>query len=146
VPRKPTEPHLHADLDVTNDRLNAFAAAPRAHQVAVLARLRAQSADVTASTVLTLTSLLLATLLVLAAPLLTVDVDPKVKQNPLLITVLIVVLTLMLLVAFVPAFIGSARDANRKERAAVWLGAYQDELARRHRLRGREAREWKRTH
>lgn len=49
-----------------------------------------------------------------------------------------------LLPAFAPALVDMARDQNRRERAVVWLGAFEDELTRRHRLSGRAARRWQR--
>lgn len=51
-----------------------------------------------------------------------------------------------LLLAFAPALVDMARDQNRRERAVVWLEAFEDELTRRHRLSGRAARRWQREH
>jgi protein-S-isoprenylcysteine O-methyltransferase Ste14 len=146
LPRNTPQPHIHRDVDVTSGRLDAFALAPRAEQAVVLARLRAQSADTSGTAVLSLVSLLVAVLLVIAAPLITVEIDPSLQGNVLFATTTMVALIIVLLVFFIPGIVEAAKDAVRKERAAVWLGAYQDELARRHLLRGRRARRWQRSH
>lgn len=63
-------PHIHDDLDVTRTRLDAFAVATRAEQTTALALLRAQAADESTSAKLGLTSILIATMLVVLAPFL----------------------------------------------------------------------------
>ena len=88
----------------------------------------------------------LAVLLVIAAPLITLEVEPTLRGSFVFTILAMTALTIVLLAAFIPAIFEAARDASVKERSAVWLGAYQDELARRHRLRGREARRWRRVH
>lgn len=129
-------PHIHDDLDVTRTRLDAFAVATRAEQTTALALLRAQAADESTSAKLGLTSILIATMLVVLAPFLAFDVDDHVRGNPVFAGLAAVVVSVILVIFLVPAMVDVARDQNRRERATVWLGAFQDELARRHLFSG----------
>lgn len=131
---------------MTLERLDAFALASRAEQVKVLAQLRAQAADDSAANKLGIWGFLIAALVVILAPILTLDVDDRVRNNPLAAGIVVAVVVVVLLLAFAPALIDMARDQNRRERAVVWLGAFEDELTRRHRLSGRVARRWQREH
>lgn len=144
--RRKAEPHIHNDVDVTTDRLNDFALASRSTQVNVLAKLRAQSADASVTTQLSIASLVLAIFVVIAAPLITVQLDPTLASSWWARPILIVALVGVLLLALSPALWDAAKGHVRRERAVVWLAAYEDELARRHRLRGRDARRWQREH
>jgi len=47
---------------------------------------------------------------------------------------------------FLPVFIGPYLRTTKQAVAAVWLRAYEDELARRWLDKGRSARRWKREH
>ncbi len=140
------EPHIHRDTEVTRSRLDAFAVAPRAEQVRVLATLRAHAADESDTALRELVGILLATLMAILAPFVALNVDEQLRGNPIFLAVLALAVGTVLLIAFLPAMIDMARDLNRRERATVWLGAFQDELARRHRLKGRAARRWQRDH
>lgn len=144
--RRTAEPHIHNDVDVTTDRLNDFALAGRSTQINVLAKLRAQSADDSVATQLSIASLVLAIFVVIAAPLITVQPDPTLASSWWAKPILIVALVGVLLLALSPALWDAAKGHVRRERAVVWLAAYEDELARRHRLRGRDARRWHRAH
>ncbi len=143
---KGAEPHIHDDLNVTTGRLNEFALASRSTQVNVLATLRAQSADGSVATQLTIASLVLAIFVVVAAPLITVQPDPALASSWWARLILIVTLAGVLLLALSPAMWDAAKGHVKRERAVVWLAAYEDELARRHRLRGAAARRWQRAH
>jgi hypothetical protein len=146
VARKQPEEHVYADLEVSRTRLDAFSAASRIEQARALATLRAQAADESAASKLGLLSVLVATLVVILAPIHAIDLDDRVRENPLAVGIIVAVVVVVLLLAFAPALIDMARDQNRRERARVWLGAFEDELARRHRLRGRAARRWQKEH
>jgi hypothetical protein len=146
VARRKAEPHIHSDVDVTTDRLNDFAFASRSTQAHVLAKLRAQSVDDSVATQLSIASLVLAIFVVIAAPLITVQPDPALASSWWARLILIVALLAVLLVALSPALWDAAKGHVRRERAVVWLAAYEDELARRHRLRGPAARRWQREH
>jgi cation transport ATPase len=146
VARRKTEPHIHTDVNVTVERLNDFAVASRSAQVEVLAKLRAQSADDSVTTQLSISSLLLAIFVVIAAPLITVQPDPTLLSAWWSKLVLTTVLAGVLFLALSPAIWDAAKGHVRRERAVVWVAAYEDELARRHRLRGPAARRWQREH
>lgn len=138
--------HVHDDMEVTRTRLDAFANASRMEQAEVLAILRARAADESSAATLGLLSILIATLVVMIGPVITINVDDSLRTNPIFVAALVAVIVIVLLLAFTPALFDQARYQNRRERAAVWIGAYQDELARRHRLKGRVARRWQRRH
>lgn len=144
--RRKAEPHIHSDVSVTTDRLNDFALASRSTQARVLAKLRAQSVDDSVTTQLSIASLVLAIFVVIAAPLITVQPDPALASSWWARLILMVALIAVLLVALSPALWDAAKGHVRRERAVVWLAAYEDELARRHRLRGPAARRWQREH
>jgi uncharacterized membrane protein YbhN (UPF0104 family) len=146
VARRNAEPHIHNDVDVTADRLKDFALASRTTQVSVLAKLRAQGADDSVATQLSIASLVLAIFVVIAAPLITVEPDPALTSSWWARPILTVALVVVLLLALSPALWDAAKGHVRRERAVVWLAAYEDELARRHRLRGPAARRWQREH
>ena len=143
---KKSTPHVYSDVNVTPERLTAFAVASRMEQVKVLASLRAQAAEDSGAAKLGLASVVVATLVVILAPLLAIDVDDRVRNNPLAVGVVVTVIVAVLLLAFAPAMFDLVRDQVRHERASVWLGAFEDELARRHRLSGWAARRWQREH
>ncbi len=144
--RSKAEPHIHNDVDITTDRLNDFALANRSTQVNVLAKLRAQSADDSVATQLTIASVVFAIFVVIAAPLITVQPDPALATSWWARLILVVALVGVLLLALSPAIWDAAKGHVERERAVVWLAAYEDELARRHRLRGAVGRRWQREH
>lgn len=144
--RKKAEPHIHNDVDVTTDRLNDFALASRSTQVNVLAKLRAQSSDDSVATQLTIASVVLAIFVVIAAPLIAMQPDPALATSWWARLILVVALVGVLLLALSPAVWDAAKGHVKRERAVVWLAAYEDELARRHRLRGAAARRWQCEH
>jgi hypothetical protein len=146
VARKRPEPHIYDDLDVTSSRLTRFALADREEQVAVLAKLRARSVDDSTTITMGFSSLVIAVFLVIAAPLLTLDIDPVLRRSWVAALVLTLLIMFLLLILTAPALVVTAREQARRERATVWLAAYEDELARRHRLRGPFARRWQREH
>ncbi|MGN7861788.1 hypothetical protein ACTJI8_14505 [Microbacterium sp. 22303] len=139
-------PHIHDDSDVSSKRLTAFALEDRDVQTAVLAELRAMSADESNALSLTFASLVVAVLLVVAGPLMTVKVMPGLPSSWLIQPLVVVVAAVVLIIALSPMIVFFVKEQKRRERAFVWLGAYQDELARRHRLRGSKARRWQRAH
>jgi len=101
---------MYVDSDVTQERLDAFALASRVEQVKVLAQLRAQAADDSAASKLGLLGLLVAALVVILAPILTLDVDDRLRSNPLAAGIVVAVVVIVLLLAFAPALVDMARD------------------------------------
>ena len=144
--RRQPAAHVYSDTDVTQARLDAFAVASRMEQVRALAVLRAQAADESAAAKLGLSSVLVATLVVVLAPILAIDIDDRVRENPVAVGIIVAAVVAVLLLAFAPALIDMARDQARRERAVIWIEAFEDELARQHRLRGRAARRWQKAH
>ncbi|MGN6221873.1 MAG: hypothetical protein ACTHNQ_20430 [Microbacterium sp.] len=130
------------------ERLQRFAVAAHEEQVATLAALRAAHADESNSLSLGfggIAAAFLIALMVPASPVLNgMTLDTIAEWTSLLLVS--VGLALVVLAALTPAMFLSARDAARRERATVWLRAFEEELARYHRKRGRAARQWKRAH
>ncbi|WP_127473894.1 hypothetical protein [Microbacterium sulfonylureivorans] len=136
------------DTDVTVARLRLFALAPREEQVTTIAALRAAEADVRNTMSLGFGGIAAAFLVALVVPSSPIRNEGMIHTVPEWIIVLStsVVLALIVLAALAPAMVLSARDAVRQERAVIWLRAFEDELARCHRQRGRAARKWQRAH
>ena len=112
--RKKNEPHIHADVDVTAERLKDFALASRSTQVKVLAALRAKSADDSVATQLSIASLFLAVFVVIAAPLIAVQPDPTLASSWWARLGLMVALVVLLLVAVSPAMWDAAKGHVRR--------------------------------
>jgi len=146
--RKNAIAHIYADTDVTVDRLRLFAVAPHAEHVTTIATLRAAAADESNTMSLGFGGIAAAFLIALAVPASPLLGGRTIDTIPEWIILLStsVVLAGIVLAALAPAMILSARDAARRERAVIWLRAFEDELARYHRQRGRAARQWQRTH
>lgn len=139
--------HIYADTNVTVERLQLFAQATYEEQVRTIATLRAAAADESDTTSLSYGGIAAAFLIALAvpaSPLLGGRVATVLEW--IILVAISVALALIVLAALSPAMILSARDLVRRERALVWLRAFEDELARYHRQRGWAARRWKRAH
>lgn len=134
--------HMHADFDVTTNRLVDFADASREIQLQVIAELRQRAGNDWGATEIALFAIAVS----LAGTALASSIKPNVALGalPQLVAALVVVLAVAL--GLLPFAIATVRDHNRKSYARVWLGAYTDELARRHLARGRAARIWQRSH
>lgn len=146
--RKSEVAHIYADTDVTMERLQLFALDTHQEQVRTIATLRAAAADDSNAISLSFGGIAVAFLIALTvpeSPLLGGMTIDTISGWIVLLT-MSVVLAVIVLVALVPAMILSARDSAHRERAVIWLRAFEDELARYHRQRGRAARRWKRVH
>jgi protein-S-isoprenylcysteine O-methyltransferase Ste14 len=140
--------HLHMDRQVTRARLECFAAADVEVQLEVLASLRAKAADQEATQTLALQSMAVAVLAIFLAfvpgivpQTRTVSLDPSAW-----IISAIAVLVVVILIVLAPVVVDQTRLSRKRERATVWLGAYEDELNRHRSGRGRAARRWRREH
>jgi hypothetical protein len=134
--RAHAEPFVHADIAVTTDRLDSFANATIDDQLATLATLRERAAD-SGSTELAVLGIAIAVLIALLVPTsgLT-DYGAVSSAWELLGRIVASVIVGFVVVALIVA--GGRewlqRD-RRRELAAVWLAAYDDELTRRAELR-----------
>jgi len=130
--RAQAQPFVHADIAVTTDRLDSFASAAIDDQLATLATLRERAAD-SGSTELAVLGIAIAVLIALLVPTsgLT-DYDGVSSWWELLgrivASVIVGFVVVLLIVAGGREWL--QRD-RRRELAAVWLAAYEDELTRR---------------
>jgi hypothetical protein len=134
--------HVHAGTDVTIDRVTAFGDADRSEQLQTLAELNRRVTDDATTVELALLGIALAFFAAVLAPR---PVMPEVAGAwAWLIIGLIgaggVLITLS------PALVSAAIRSNRRDSAAAWLIAYEDEIARRRGAKGRAARAWRKTH
>jgi len=122
--------------------VDAFAEAPRAEQVQALGELRKRVEDDSTAIELGLLGAALGALFTIVGP---GDALPEVT-NVLtgLVFGILGGLTVVLVVS--PGLFAIALRSNRRDAAAAWLTAYEDELARRRSARGRHARAWQRAH
>ena len=146
--RKYEVAHIYTDTDVTMERLQLFALDSHREQVRTIATLRAAAADESNAMSLSFGGIAVAFLIALTvpAPPLLAGVTIDTFSGWIVLLTMSVVLAVTVLVALAPAMILSARDSAHRERAVIWLQAFEDELARYHRQRGRAARRWKRVH
>jgi hypothetical protein len=134
--------HIHKDEDVTLDRVAAFGGANHETHMRVLTELRRHASDDTSGIELSLLTLLFAFFALIFAPkAIAFDELPPIAAGAV-----VFVVVLILVAAVSPIAIPQLIRHNRRVRAQVWLGAYQDEIARRHGLTGRKARRWKSAH
>lgn len=134
--------HLYRDTDVTTERLESFAQAPRHVQLRVMAALRERAVEDNLE--LTIMAILLAIIL----PIASIGIAPEATPAPLWAKVAAAIILGLLLGFVFGAIIGwrPIRDHRRRQVATVWLGAYQDELERRRAQPGRSARRWRAMH
>ena len=125
--------HLHGDSVVTPERVRAFGRADYAFQLHVLAVLRARSADQSLTSMVALFALGLTLLLVLVKPPTPLDFDGEWWVVLLYVPILAILIVLTLS----PAIISGALGNSSQVRARVWLGAYEDEIARRQNRKGK---------
>ena len=120
--------HLHADIDVTPERVRAFGKADYASRLRVLAVLRARDSDQSTTSMIAIGAITVSLLFVLVKPPQALDLTGGVIWVTIAgVVVVSVGIVLMLLPAIVPGVIGNADQ----QRARVWLGAYEDEVVRR---------------
>lgn len=117
--RKRPAPHIYDDVRVTIDRVTRFAVASREEQIAVLAELRSRSADDSATITMGFSSLVIAIFVVIAAPLLTLDLDPVMRISWIAALLIVLGLGIVLLVLMAPSVVLAAKNQARKECATV---------------------------
>lgn len=145
-------PHVHADGQVTIDRIRAFADAPDAEQLQALSMLRFRASNYLADT-LALTSAAFAFLIGFVA-LIVAIVGGSYETWPaswgavadVLDRVTWALIVLLVFAAPYWMMVTGRKRAWQAGRARVLLGAYEAELARRQQARGRAARVWQRQH
>ena len=134
--------HLHNSNEVTLDRLDQFADAPRHVQVRVLAQLRERTVE--NSVELALTAVIFAILM----PLVTAMFVPEPVVGDLLVKVIVASAIGLFFTVVFGLMIGwgpISRQITRTN-AIVWLGAFEAELDRRRGQPGRRARMWRAHH
>jgi protein-S-isoprenylcysteine O-methyltransferase Ste14 len=148
-----TAVHLHNDLHVTRARVEDFASADFDIQLGVLASLRSNADSQEATQVLAVQSMVVAVLAVLLtfAPgivphVKAIDYGPFWWLQFIAVSIGVVVLVVVAVIVVIPVLIDQSRFTRKRQQAVVWLGAYEDELARHRSSRGRAARRWRRTH
>lgn len=134
--RAQAEPFVHADIAVTTDRLDSFANAAIDDQLATLATLRERAAD-SGSTELAVLGIAIAVLIALLVPTSGLTDYSAVSSvwellGRIVASVIVGFVVVVLIVAGGREWL--QRD-RRRELAAVWLAAYEDELMRRAELR-----------
>jgi hypothetical protein len=119
--------HIHADLDLTPERVRAFGKEKYATRLLVLAELRRRTGDDGMTAQLSLVGIAVAAIAIVIVPR-----GVSLEDMPLAVG-LTVGLTLGILVSFalLPVIIPSLIAIRRREHAHVWLGAYLDEVERR---------------
>jgi len=140
---KSVKPHLHPDLSVTEERVDAFAIDTRTNQLLVLAELRRRAHDKTTSTELSLFALVLALVALVFEP----ATGLELSELPLGVGIVVgVVAGFLLVLPLVPFLIPQLVRDHQQSRAQVWLAAFESELGRRQLQPGRAGREWRRSH
>lgn len=144
---KTQSPHLHSDTKVTIERLDSFAEASREHQVSVLAKLRARAEDDAndiQTTILVGAFGVLGTLLV--APNVAGLIQKAGTGSWVVGLSAGAGIGVVIAIVMIPIVFSAVVRGARRERATVWLRAYEDELQRRWQLPGRGGRAWRRAH
>jgi hypothetical protein len=134
--------HLHESFEVTEESVKAFGDASHATQIRVLAELRGNVADDPSHIELGVAGLLVALVALVGVPATT----SSMEGIPFWITVIAQALMVLVFVAvLVPVMWPQYKRQLGRERATMWLGAYEDEIARRRALGGRVGRTWRRA-
>jgi hypothetical protein len=136
-------PFIYEDVEVTPERLDRFGNADRATQVAVLTTLRLRANDSSNDTQIAVLALVVSTFGIFLSPASPVDLS----KTPLWVSLVVgAILGFGGALVAVPFLIRPLVRSVRRERARVWMPAFEDEIARRRALRGRAARKWQHTH
>lgn len=133
------EPFLHPDISVTTKRLDDFGDAAVEDQLATLATLRERGAD-NGVTELALLGVAITLLIAIVVPNTGVTEFGEASDLWELLARIVasVIIALMIVVMTVVGARDWIRRDRRRELAAVWLAAYEDELTRRAQLRGND--------
>ena len=135
--------HLHKDLDVNPERVRAFGRDSYETQLSVLTELRSRSVDDSTSMEFAVAGLLLAFITFVVAPTKVFSLDGLPWWTSVIVWG---VLLLTFTVAMFPILIPQAIRSGQKERAAVWLLSYEDEISRRRSVDSKAGRAWRKSH
>lgn len=119
--------HIYRHINVTPALVDRFTNASRATQLTVLAQLRKRAADDSHTVELAIAAIAVSVVLSLTG-------TPHLDLAKLPWQVGVATggtLGLLAAAMLAPLLIGSAIRSNRRDTAAVWLGAYEDEIQRR---------------
>jgi hypothetical protein len=122
--------HLHKDTDVDQARIDKFVAAPTAVRLRVLAELRRRAGSDEFGTQLALMGVLVA----IAVAVIPQSSGEPLPDLPMWVRIGSGLFTgIMLGVLFLPVVVILVVHTVRRDRAVVWLAAYEDALAEQHR-------------
>jgi hypothetical protein len=130
--------HLHKTVSVTPAAIHEFVVASPAVQARVLAELRHQIADDSSATEIAFGATAFALIGLIIAPK-QINLDGVDLLGGLAVGV---ILGFAAVAALIPLFWGAIVGGKKRARAAVWVAAYEDGLARSWALSGRSARRW----
>jgi hypothetical protein len=135
--------HLHADLGVTPRRVDDFANAHFSDQLLVLAEIRRRAGDSSNGTQLAIAGIALAAFGLFVSPAKGLNLFGLPFAAALVLGAILGVAGALVALPFI---IRPTVRSIHRERALVWLPAYEDALARRRFQKGRAARKWRRAH
>lgn len=132
------DPHVHSDIAITPERLDAFADAGLGEQLSTLAVLRERSAESGATELAVIGLAIAVGVAIFVPPSGLLDfgaaVDPVEFAGRVVANVILAIAVSFFVI------LGSVdwiRRDRRREVAAVWLAAYEDDLGRRAAMRDR---------
>ena len=140
-------PHVHADSAVDLQRVGGFAEAGRMEQLAALTELRRQVVDDSNAVDLGVFGAVLGA----GIGVLVSSADTGLPPLPWYVSMAVFAVVgllggALLLGGVIPLLVPMLKRSQRRERAELWLRAYEDELTRRWMKRGRTARHWQAIH
>jgi hypothetical protein len=135
--------HIHGDLDVTLRRVRAFSAADLEVQLQVQAELRRRVNDESNAALFALYGIAIAVVGLFVSPAKGLNLLGLPIWASLVIGLFLGVVGAAVALPFA---IGPVVRSLRRERALIWLAAYEDEIARRRGERGLRGRRWRSAH
>jgi hypothetical protein len=136
-------PHVYADTQVTVERVLSFGNATREIQLAVLTELRLRANDHANDTQIAFAAVVVSLVGFFVSPI----KNPGPEGAPVWTSLVVgAVLGIGGAIVAIPFLLRPVLRSMRKERATVWLPAFEDEIARRRGDITREGRNWRRTH
>lgn len=139
--------HLYNDDRVTPERVAAFAGASRDEQLKVLAELRRRSVDDINDVQISIMVAAFGALSVLfVAPGLSTHVLKAGTSAWAVELAAAIAAGAVVGIVLLPIIVFAVLNSRRRERATIWLRAYEDEIQRRWLQPGWRARVWRRNH
>ncbi|TXN32306.1 hypothetical protein [Lacisediminihabitans profunda] len=136
-------PHIYADTQVTLERVLSFGNATREIQLTVLTELRLRANDHANDTQIALVAVFVSFVGFFVSPI----KNPVPEGAPLWTSLVVgAVLGIGGAIVAIPFLLRPVLRSLRKERATVWIPAFEDEIARRRGDITRQGRDWRRTH